>query len=210
MASQHAMPAAPQARVWPVNLSLSTEVPHPEGEVAPAPPVPPVRPVQPVPPVKAEGSGSVNGQHPRTRVKVKVPVGTRAKVGPQHFQKIEPRTPEEREKARMAIARTRQVDDMFGLNFEFTNIIALGQQSSGKTSFVERFLAFPFSRVESGMATTRPAVLTILPKTDGTDPNDVITVFEELSSGAKTEPKKLQDEPGNVSKKRQGFYPGSV
>lgn len=205
MASQHAVPAAPQARVWPVGLSLSTEVPHPEGEVAPAPPVPPVRPVQAVPPVKAEGSASVNAQHPRTRGKAKVPVGTRAKVGPQHFQKIEPRTPEEREKARMAIARTRQVDDMFGLNFEFTNIIALGQQSSGKTSFVERFLAFPFSRVESGMATTRPAVLTILPKTDGTNPNDVITVFEELSSGAKTEPKKLQDGPGGKSALQQLF-----
>ena len=108
-----------------------------------------------------------------------------------------PHTEEQRQKATRAIAELWKLSDRYTLSFEPTNIIILGQQSSGKTSWVERYLTYAFSVVATGMATTRPAVLTILPKKHGAN-QDVITVVEELEGGSKSEPQTMTDGPGVI------------
>lgn len=94
--------------------------------------------------------------------------------------------------ARSAIAETWKLANKYTCNFESTNIIVVGQQSSGKTSFVERLLGYAFSVVGTGMATKRPTVLTIYPQ-EGMKVGDVIRVVEELPGGGKSEEEEFRD-----------------
>ena len=148
----------------------------------------------------------------------KMSAGRRVQIGkgsvPQSLQHIVPRSLQERDRLGRAMAQTWQLADKYSFDFETTNIVVLGQQSSGKTSWVERWLQFPFSVVDTGMATSRPAVLTICPKRDPTT-EDIITVIEELPGGAKSEPETLRDVPGamapqNLQETRQGMLKPDV
>ena len=100
---------------------------------------------------------------------------------------------QDRNAARSAIAETWKLANKYTCNFESTNIIVVGQQSSGKTSFVERFLGYAFSVVGTGMATKRPTVLTIYPHQEGMKVGDVIRVVEELPGGGKSEEEEFGD-----------------
>ena len=68
------------------------------------------------------------------------------------------------EKATSAIAEAWKLSSKYNMEFDAAMVIVVGQQSAGKTSFVERYLGYAFSVVKHGMATTRPSVLTILPQ----------------------------------------------
>jgi len=61
-----------------------------------------------------------------------------------------------------ALATLWRVADEHNLNKEvqFTNFVMFGPQSAGKTTLTERILGFPVARVKTGVATTRPMVLT--------------------------------------------------
>ena len=100
---------------------------------------------------------------------------------------------QDRNAARSAIAETWKLANKYTCNFESTNIIVVGQQSSGKTSFVERLLGYAFSVVGTGMATRRPTVLTIYPHQEGMKVGDVIRVVEELPGGDKSAEEEFQD-----------------
>eukprot|EP00435_Cladocopium_sp_Y103_P043680 s259_g12.t1 len=188
-------PATAQTEAGPgasIDPQLSQELPQAADEVA--------TPAAPVTEPPHQGS-QVKGSRSRLPMP-KMSAARRVQIGkgsvPQSLQHIVPRSPQERDRLRRAMAQTWQLADKYSFDFETTNIVVLGQQSSGKTSWVERFLGYPFSVVDTGMATSRPAVLTIWPKRDATT-EDIITVIEELPGGAKSEPETLRDVPGGES-----------
>ena len=67
------------------------------------------------------------------------------------------------DKATEAIVHAWTLANKYEIDFESAMVIVVGQQSAGKTSFVERYLGYAFSVVRNGIATKRPSVLTILP-----------------------------------------------
>ncbi|CAJ1457618.1 unnamed protein product [Effrenium voratum] len=87
-----------------------------------------------------------------------------------------------------AISKAWEVSNKYAIeDFESALLVVVGQQSAGKTTFVERYLKFAFSKVAQGLATRRPSVLTLFPG-KGT----LIKVVEELPSGEKSEEKTFQ------------------
>lgn len=83
-----------------------------------------------------------------------------------------------------AIAEAWKLSGKYSMNFDFALVLVVGQQSAGKTSFVERYLGYAFSVVSNGMATKRPSVLTLLPLQAGSE--DEVTVTEERPDGTRS------------------------
>ena len=88
-----------------------------------------------------------------------------------------------------AIVHAWTLANKYEIDFESAMVIVVGQQSAGKTSFVERYLGYAFSVVRNGIATKRPSVLTILP----CEPQDelqgadvIVKLVEELKGGGKS------------------------
>ena len=90
------------------------------------------------------------------------------------------------EKATEAIVKTWTLANKYDIDFESAMVIVVGQQSAGKTSFVERYLGYAFSVVRKGIATKRPSVLTILPPEPEDGDDLVVKVVEEVPGGGRS------------------------
>ncbi|CAE7796844.1 DRP1E [Symbiodinium sp. CCMP2592] len=84
-------------------------------------------------------------------------------------------------KATSAIAEAWKLSGKYNVKFDAALVLVVGQQSAGKTSFVERYLGYAFSVVSHGMATKRPSVLTLLPAQAGSE--DEVKVTQEFLDG---------------------------
>eukprot|EP00439_Symbiodinium_sp_Y106_P048650 s853_g6.t1 len=85
------------------------------------------------------------------------------------------------DKATLAIAEAWKLSGKYNMKFDAALVLVVGQQSAGKTSFVERHLGYAFSVVSHGMATKRPSVLTLLPLQEANE--DEVKVTEEMPDG---------------------------
>ena len=112
----------------------------------------------------SERAGEVHSEAPPTLL----PRRAAAKVADAH-------------KATSAIAEAWKLSGKYSVEFDAALVLVVGQQSAGKTSFVERYLGYAFSAVSHGMATKRPSVLTLFPAQAGSE--DEVKVTEEHLDG---------------------------
>ncbi|CAK9037207.1 unnamed protein product [Durusdinium trenchii] len=114
----------------------------------------------------------------------------RSETAAKKKQELQPRTVEHRGKQRAAVAEAWKVKQRYNIAFQSSMLVVMGQQSAGKTSFIERYLSYAYSEVKRGMGTMRPAVLTCLPQEPHLD--DVIEVAEELETGGQSQVERFE------------------
>ena len=153
----------PSAR-WPPPETLEKPAPQPEDRAAQGLRLPTGQPGGPPASQKTAWEPKTKATNPPEHPpSAKASIKHRNNI-PEKKQALQPKDPQARGKQRAAIAEAWKVKMRYNIQFESCMLLVMGQQSAGKTAFVERFLGYAFSVVKRGIGTMRPAILTCLPQ----------------------------------------------
>ena len=168
---------APPPTIMPPSVQSTVSTSFRVPSSAPAPPAPPTKNQAAQSPERGHSSAKAAAKH-------------RSETAAKKKQELQPRTVEHRGKQRAAVAEAWKVKQRYNIAFQSSMLVVMGQQSAGKTSFIERYLSYAYSEVKRGMGTMRPAVLTCLPQEPHLD--DVIEVAEELETGGQSQVERFE------------------
>eukprot|EP01080_Neovahlkampfia_damariscottae_P008021 gene8021-12486_t len=87
----------------------------------------------------------------------------------------------------------------YSLNFKAPEIVVVGMQSDGKSSFVEALLGFQFNTVETEIGTRRPLILQMI--NDKNQNSPLCYLYREDLSGIEENPTKVSDIEGEIKKR---------